>query len=274
MLPCLSPSFRASVAGSEPLELRERALQSFQNYVAEVEKRNNESLQHGSFLWIDELSEPARSEAYGKLKQGGVVARRLPGGDGQGYEIPGALIHDWEGVVFIPSATLDQALALLQDYDHHASYYAPDVERSTIESREGNHFRVSMRFRRHKIVTVVLNTEQDITYFRDAATRAHSRSTATRIREVADPGTKQEYEKTPNEDNGFLWQMETWWRMEQRDGGVYVQNQAVTLTRSIPTGFGWLIEPFVTSIPKQTLEFTLGATRKAVTANKENPAGR
>src|SRR5215831_3559027 len=66
MLPCLSPSFRASVAGSKPLELRERALQSFQNYVAEVEKRNNESLQHGSFLWIDELSEPARSEAYGK----------------------------------------------------------------------------------------------------------------------------------------------------------------------------------------------------------------
>jgi len=261
----LSSSFGASVVGPELVELRETTLQSFRNYVAEVEQRNNESLRTGSFLWIDELSEPLRSEAYAKLKQGGVVMRRLPSNAGdKAYEFPGGMIHDWQGIVFIPGATLDQALTLLQDYDHHASYYAPDVERSKIESREGNHFRVFMRFRRKKIVTVVLNTEQDITYFRDPAARAHSRSSATRIREVADVGTKQEHEKAPNEDNGFLWQMETWWRMEQRDGGVYIQNEVVTLTRNVPTGLGWLIEPFVTSIPKETLEFTLGVTRKAV----------
>jgi len=271
MLLWLSSSFQASFLGAELLELRQTTLQSFQNHVAEVEKRNDQSLRSGSFLWTDELSEPSRSEAYAKLKQGGVVVRRSPSdAGGKGHEIPGGLIHDWQGIVFIPRATLDQVLTLLQDYDHHASYYAPDVERSKIESRDANHFRVSMRFRRHKIVTVVLNTEQDIVYFRDSATRAHSRSTATRIREVADPGMKQEHEKAPNEDNGFLWQMETWWRMEQRDGGVYLQNEAVTLTRNIPTGLGWLIEPFVTSIPKETLEFTLGASRKAVTTNKQD----
>jgi hypothetical protein len=64
--------------------------------------------------------------------------------------------------------------------------------------------------------------------------------------------------------------METWWRMEERDGGVYVQNQAVTLTRDIPTGLGWLIEPFITKIPKETLEFTLQATRSAVLKNAKN----
>jgi hypothetical protein len=111
-----------------------------------------------------------------------------------------------------------------------------------------------------------LNTEQDITYFRDSPTRAHSRSTALRIREVANPGTPQEREEPPQDDNGFLWQMETWWRMEERDGGVYVQNEAVTLTRDIPTGLGWLIEPFVTGIPQETLKLTLEATRKAVLA--------
>ena len=248
-------------------ELRDTTLHSFREYVGKVEQRNQASLQSGKFLWIDELPVDARNSAYAKLNQGEVVMQRVtPNGKDKPAELPGGMIHDWQGIVFIPGVKLDQVVTLLQDYNNHAKYYAPDVERSRIESRDGDHFRVFMRFRRHKVVTVVLNTEQDITYFRDSPTRAHSRSSATRIREVANPGASDEREKSPNEDNGFLWQMETRWRMEERDGGVYVQNEAVTLTRDIPTGLGWLIEPFVTSIPKETLEFTLGATRKAVLA--------
>jgi hypothetical protein len=194
-----------------------------------------------------------------------VEMRRLEKDDDEGgRKLPGGMIHDWEGMVFIPGVKMDQVLGVLQDYNKHSQYYGPDVERANIESRDGDHFRVYMRFRRKKVVTVVLNTEQDVTYFRDSATREHSRSSAVRIREVANPGTKEEKEKSPEEENGFLWQMETWWRMEERDGGVYVQNEAVTLTRDIPAGLGWLIGPFVTSIPKETLEFTMNATRAAV----------
>ena len=84
------------------------------------------------------------------------------------------------------------------------------------------------------------------------------------------PGTANEKEKTPGEDNGFLWRMETWWRLEERDGGVYVQNEVVSLSRDIPTGLGWMIEPFVTSIPKESLAFTMEATRKAVVSTKKS----
>ena len=77
------------------------------------------------------------------------------------------MIHHWVGAVFIPGAKLDDVLAVLQDYDQHAEYYAPDVERSKIESRDGDHFRVFLRFRRHKVITVVLDTEHDVHYFRD-----------------------------------------------------------------------------------------------------------
>ena len=244
---------------------REGTLHGYQDYVSRVEARNREGLSRGAFLWIDELPEPDRTRAYEKLKQGGVEMRRLRKDDGEGAgQIPGGMVHDWEGMVFIPGVKLEQVLGVLQDYNKHSQYYGPDVESARIESREGDHFRVYMRFRRKKVVTVVLNTEQDVTYFRDSATREHSRSSAVRIREVANPGTKAEKEKSPEEANGFLWQMETWWRMEERDGGVYVQNEAVTLTRDIPAGLGWLIGPFVTSIPKETLEFTMNATRAAV----------
>jgi hypothetical protein len=111
---------------------------------------------------------------------------------------------------------------------------------------------------------VVLNTQHDVRYFRDSETREHSRSFAVRIAEVENTGNSDEREKPPGEDGGFLWRMETWWRMEERDGGVYVQSEVASLTRDIPTGLGWLIGPFVTSIPKETLTFTLEATRRAV----------
>jgi hypothetical protein len=266
LLICAVGNTRGAPAG--PPELRETTLRAFREYVAKAELRNQQGLGGERFLWINDLPDPERKEAFAKLKQGGVLMKHLGTKDTEGgAEISGGMIHDWEGLIFIPGAKLEQALAILQDYNQHAVYYAPDVERAKIEEHDGDHFRVYMRFRRQKIVTVVLNTEQDITYFRDSPTRAHSRSSAVRIREISNPGTKDEKEKSPNEDNGFLWEMETWWRMEERDGGVYVQNEAVTLTRDIPAGIGWLIEPFVTSIPKETLEFTLGATRKAVLAH-------
>jgi hypothetical protein len=85
-----------------------------------------------------------------------------------------------------------------------------------------------------------------------------------RIAEVENAGKNNEREKPPGEDGGYLWRMETWWRMDERDGGVYVQSEVVSLTRDIPAGLGWLIGPFVTSIPEETLTFTLEATRKAV----------
>jgi hypothetical protein len=138
------------------------------------------------------------------------------------------------------------------------------VERSKIESRDGDHFLLFLRFRRHKVITVVLNTQHEVRYFRDSETREHSRSSAVHIAEVENAGKSNEREKAPGEDGGFLWRMETWWRMEERDGGVYVQSEVVSLTRDIPTGLGWLIGPFVTSIPKETLTFTLEATRRAV----------
>ncbi|MGB6683165.1 MAG: hypothetical protein WBH24_05910, partial [Candidatus Acidiferrum sp.] len=168
---------------------------------------------------------------------------------------------------------LGDVLGILEDYDHQSIYYAPDVERSKIESRDGDHFRVFLRFYRHKIITVVLDTEHEVTYFHDAPGRAHSRSSAVRIAEVENPGAHDEREKKPGDDGGFLWRMETWWRMEERDGGVYVQSEVASLTRDIPTGLGWLIGPFVTSIPKETLLFTLDATRKAVESKSRNKPG-
>jgi hypothetical protein len=266
MLLLCAASF-GGTAEPPPSKLKPGAEEAFDRYVKLTEKRNQTELLRGTaaLLWVDGLPETSRAEAYTALQRGEVKMQKLETREnGAAIPCPGGMIHHWAGVVFIPGAKLEDVLAVLEDYDHHSVYYAPDVERSKLESRDGDHFRVFLRFRRHKIVTAVLNTEHQVDYFHDGPGKAHSRSSAVRIAEVENAGAANEREKPPGNDSGYLWRMETWWRMAEGDGGTYVQSEVVSLTRDIPTGLGWLIGPFVTSIPRETLSFTLEATRKAV----------
>ena len=263
-------SVTVTSASAGDLRLSAETSAAFERYVRLTDARNDAELKRGTgLLWIDALPDSEKQAAYNALRRGEVKVQKLETLDsGQELKCPGGLIHHWAGVAFISGANVDDVLAVLQDYEHQAEYYAPDVERSKLESRDGDHFRVLLRFRRHKVITVVLDTEHDVRYFRDAPGQAHSRSSAVRIAEVENPGTASEREKDPGDDDGFLWKMETWWRVEQADGGVYVQSEVASLTRGIPVGLGWLIGPFVNSIPKETLAFTLEATRRAVTQRK------
>jgi hypothetical protein len=65
-------------------------------------------------------------------------------------------------------------------------------------------------------------------------------------------------------DRGFLWRMNTYWRFEEKDGGTYIECQSISLTRDIPTGLGWMIGPYVNSVPRESLTFTLATTRSAI----------
>ena len=258
------------------VELRPGTNAAFDRYVALTDQRNNQELKTGQhLLWIDSLPDADRTKAYADLKQGQVKMSRLDTRDnGAEISVPDGMIHHWVGLAFIPGAHVDDVLAILEDYDHHSGFYAPDVERSKIETRDGDRFRVLLRFRRHKVVTVVLDTEHDVRYFRDSATQAHSRSSTVRISQVENPGKSDEREKPPGNDDGFLWRMDTWWRIVEREGGVYVQSEVVSLTRDIPTGVAWLVRPFVTSIPEESLAFTMDATRKAVESRMGRPGAK
>jgi hypothetical protein len=257
------------VAADPPsVQLKSATNQAFDRYIALTDARNAAELHDDKgLLWIDALPQDQRKAAYEALKRGDVKIQKLETRDhGAAIPCPGGLIHHWVAAVYIPGAKLDEVLRILQDYNHHAEYFAPDVERSKLESQDGDHFKVFLRFRRHKIITVVLDTEHDVHYSHDGPGEAHSRSSTLRITQVENAGTSSEKEKTPGDDDGFLWRMETWWRMREGDDGVYVQSEVASLTRDIPTGLGWLIRPFVTGIPKETLTFTMQAARKAVTA--------
>jgi hypothetical protein len=180
---------------------------------------------------------------------------------GRESAIPDGLVHHWVGTVFAPGASVEQALKILQDYDNHAEIYRPAVAQSRLLSRNGDRFRMFLLFSMTKVITVVVNTEHDAQFYRDGPDRARSRIYSTRVAQVENAGEPNERELPVGRDGGYLWRLNTYWRVLQRDGGTYVQCESISLTRGIPFGFAWLIQPFVTSIPRESLEFTLNTTR-------------
>jgi hypothetical protein len=249
----------AAAASIQAAELQPRTIAAFDRYVRATESR----LETGPFLWVDGLPGPRRSEALALMQRSMLfidAPRMLDAG--REIDIPGGLIHHWIGSAFVPNATVAQTLAILQDYDRHARIYGPAVARSRLLSRDGDRFRLFLRFRMNKVITVVVDSEHEAIFTTAAPDRSEGWIHSTRIAEVENPDEPGEREKPVGEDGGYLWRLNTYWRLLARDGGVYIQCESVSLTRSIPVGFGWLVGPFVTSIPKESLTFTLETTRK------------
>jgi len=121
-----------------------------------------------------------------------------------------------------------------------------------------------MRVRQKHVITVVMDTAYDIAFLRLDAQHGYSIARSTQISEIDAAGTRAERVLSANEEHGFLWRLNTYWSYEERDGGLYMQIESVSLTRSIPTGFGWLIRPFVESVPRESLEFTLRSACNAL----------
>jgi len=257
----LSPQFGSVVN----VQLTPQTVEAFERYVQATEARiDKQRARPETFLFIDAFPEPKREEVRAALKRGDVFVEQLHTQEpsGKDIEIPGGMIHDWVGDVFIPGLSVRQVLAFVEDYDHHQDVY-PEVARSRLIGRDGNAFKVALRLRYTKIITITLNTDHDVRYTELDPTHWYARSASTRIAEVKNTGSREESEKPVGHDGGFLWRINSYWAFIERDGGVDVECESVSLTRDIPTGLGWLIRPLVTSIPRESLEHTLEATRSA-----------
>jgi putative flippase GtrA len=255
-----------SAAPADAADLQAETIDAFNRYVRITELRMDEELQRKRpFLWVDRLPAADRREAYARLKRGEIVVSRLTTKEGgRTIDSPHGLIHHWVGTIFVPGGAVERAVALMQDYDRYQTVYSPNIRRSRVIGRQGDSFKVYLQLFMKKVISVVLNTEYDVAYSRPSDSTAHVRSYSTRIAEVQNPGTPQEKEAPVGRDGGYLWRFNNYCSIEQRSEGAYVQCESISLSRGIPVGLGWLVGPFVTSIPRESLEFTLGSMRKAL----------
>lgn len=243
-------------------ELKPNTLAAFDRLAEQREGQiRNELRDTTKFLWIDRLAEAQKQKAYADLKAGRILID-----SGKRSDVPEGLIHQWTGAGFIPGATLQQTLNFIQDYNNHSTHYRPDVMSSKLLSRNGNNFKINLRFLKSKVITVVLDTEHDVTFSNLDPKHSSSLAHTTKVAEVEEAGKPGEKILPPGTGWGFLWKMNTYWRFAEQDGGTYVQCETISLTRDIPFGLGWAVGRFVNSVPQESLTFTLTRTRERVLA--------
>jgi hypothetical protein len=171
--------------------------------------------------------------------------------------------------LFIPSITLAELLPIMRDYDRRAELYKPDVIASHLISHQGDDYRFSLRLYQKRFTTVVFNTEYVAHWGQVDPYKVYSHSIGTRIAEVKDSDHPDGEEWPVGQGRGYLWRLNTYWRFEEKDNGVYMQCEALSLTRDIPLGLGWLLKPLVTKIPRESLSHALNQTRTAVLEKKK-----
>lgn len=197
-----------------------------------------------------------------RLHSGELILDRLT--PPAGLPLDGALLHDWRGTAFVPGATPEDFLRLMRDFDAYPKHFAPQVLAAHVTSGRGDHLQAFMRIRQHHVLTVVMDTSYGVTFGQLDGQHGYSVSRSTRIAEIASPGTRNEHPLSPAEEHGFLWRLNTYWSYEQRDDGLYLQVEAVSLTRTVPRGLGWAVGPYLESIPRDSLSFTLNSARQAL----------
>lgn len=245
-----------------------RTVAAWDAYVAAVERRVDGELARGNgrFLVLETLPAADVARARVALERGEVFVHEMTAPGGLGRDVPDGLVHHWLGAILVRGATVDQVLAFVQGYDDHARHYA-DVMASKTLARDGDRFRVFLKLQRSRFgVSAHYDTEHEVTYRRHDASRASSRSVATRIAELADAGTPREREKPPDADRDYLWRLNSYWRFQQTPAGVVVECESVSLSRDVPWMVRFIVGPFVRSVPRDSLDRTLRDMRAGIAA--------
>lgn len=239
----------AAATPSWAVRLTEPAERAFDAYVAGVEGRLSK-MSRAPFTYFPEA------------RQNSDFVDPVNGGS---WPVPGGRLHHWRGATLVPGATAQQMLALLRDHNHLARYYSPEVVSSRALGNDGTGTRVAIRFKKREVITVVLDAEfESRSTLVEGGRRGFSSSRSTHIWQVDRPGSDQERRRAEGDDDGFLWRLNSYWSFEETGAGLRIECEAVSLTRDVPAGLGWLMVPIIRKLPRDSLEFTLSATRKAL----------
>jgi hypothetical protein len=207
------------------------------------------------FLYVDESPDLVQS-----VRTGGLVVTNI-----DPREVPHGLIHHWVGAMFIPNVTLDRVATVIGNYERYGNFYQPFVARSAVLERAGDTEKVNLLVvQKAYSVTAAVDTDYQVQIVRLDANRIYIVSKALRIQEIADYGQPSEHPFPEDRRPGYVWRTMGVTRLEQRDGGVYVEMETIALSRGIPAEFRWLIKPLTDKLPRNIMFQTLAATRAAV----------
>ena len=255
-------SFLVSPAASYGAELKEETLKTWDAYIQTVNSQMRDHLQ-GSFLWVDE--DPERVD---RVRAGQILVSSV--GHKNPKPVPSGLIHDWIGAMFIPDARLGDVLSAVRDYSHYKEFYKPTVVDAKLLGTDRGCDKYSMRMvNKETAAEAAFDSEYEACYLQVDDLRWYSNAHTTRVQEIRHYGRPDEQDLPPNQGNGYIWRLFTLGRFEERDGGVYVELEAIALSRDIPVALRWVVDPIVRRVSKNTLLTSLQQMEDAVRSTAE-----
>jgi len=261
LIPLIALLFPAAIHASS---LESTTLAAWEEYIECANIQAEQRLVPGkTFLWMDEV--PGR---LAKVRAGEIVV--LPVGTQNPKRVPSGLIHDWVGTAFIPGATLQDVFQVVRDYPRYKEWYRPIVVDSKAISAAETKDRFSMLLMNKSFFKkTALDTEYESGYVHIDSRRGYSISRTTRIQEIEDYGSSAQRVLPAGEGNGIIWRLFSIMRFEERDGGVYIELEAIGLSRDIPFSVRWAVEPLVRRVSRGSLSTSLRQTANAVNVNLE-----
>jgi hypothetical protein len=249
-------SWPARVAAAD---LKPETLQAWEAYLQAAKARNQRTLADGaSFLSIGDAD-------AAKLRQGDVIVS--PAGPKTPVKVPSGLIHDWTGAIFIPNASISGVLRVVRDYDHYQAVYHPNVvDSKSVESGESEDRFSIIIMNTSFFAKSALDSDYRSTFVRVDEEHWYSTSETTRVQEVADYGTASQNRLPEDHGTGIIWRLYSFARYEERDGGVYIELEAIALSRDIPATLRWVVDPIVRRVSRSSLTTSLQQTADAVRA--------
>ena len=262
--PVLAASFFAMMSLLAPTrtlaaDLSPETVQVWERYVTAVDARNEIHLGGlKPFLSLDAIPGQAA-----RLKNGEIAVS--PTGPSVPIKVPSGLIHDWTGAMFIPGVTLVDVLHIIRNYEQYKAIYHPNV----VDSKPGDigewQDRFSLRLMNKSLFAkAALDTDYRSTFTRVDDQHWYSVSETTRVREIAEFGTPFQRTLPEDQGTGLMWRLHSIVRFEERDGGVYVEVEAVALSRDIPSALRWLVDPIVRRVSRSALATSLQQTEGAI----------
>jgi hypothetical protein len=244
---------------SSAIELRPGAVKAWDDYVRSADLRMQTRLDgQRPFLWTDES--PDRRL---RIRRGEILVAPVAGHGTQ--NVPDGLIHDWIGAVFIPNAKFESLFAVVHDYDRYKEIYKPVVADSKKLACTATDQEFSMTWQRRVLfVNAAMEGKFQARDFAVDARRGYNVADTRQVQEIERYGHPDEHLLPPGQGNGYIWRLHSIAKYEQRDEGVYLELEAIVLTRDIPASLRWLVSPAVNRLSINSLTTTLRQTRDAV----------
>jgi hypothetical protein len=240
-------------------DLKPETQQAWQEYVKAAKARNQAHLASGSpFLSID--AEPAQAA---KLRQGQILASPVaPNGPAQ---VQGGLIHDWTGAIFIPNVSVPDILRVTRDYAQYKTVFHPNVvSAKPLETGDWNDTFSMVVMNTSFFAKSALDSDYRSEFVQLDDQRWYSTTETTRVQEVSNYGSPSEHMLPEGHGIGIIWSLYSFARYEERDGGVYIELEAMALSRDIPAALRWVVEPIVRRVSKSSMVTSLQQTADAV----------